>query len=123
MSGSNTDLLTTAKNVVTQMATLGQQWLAIQGTQTAKGLTATTLLKSGAGRVASVVVVVAGSADGAIYDAISTAAIGPSNLIWTIHKSLTVIDQTSVPVVLNLPFKDGLVIVPGTGMTVVVSYS
>lgn len=123
MSGSISDILTVGKNVVTAIAQLGQNYLNVQGVNIAKNITATTLVKSGSGRVATVIVVVSGSSDGAIYDAISTAATSSNNLIWTIHKSATVVDQTSTPIVLNLPFKDGLVITPGTGMTVVVSYS
>lgn len=123
MSGSISDILTVGKNVVTAIAQLGQNYLNVQGVNIAKNITATTLVKSGSGRVATVIVVVSGSSDGAIYDAISTAAASSKNLIWTIHKSATVVDQTSTPIVLNLPFKDGLVITPGTGMTVVVSYS
>jgi hypothetical protein len=123
MSGSLSDILTTGKNIVTAIATLGQNYLNIQGVSIYKNITTTTLIKSGSGRVVTVVVVVAGSTNGAIYDAISTAAASSTNLIWTIYKDATVSAATSVPVVLNLPFKDGLVITPGTGMTVIVSYS
>jgi hypothetical protein len=123
MSGSLSDILTTGKNIVTAISTLGQNYLNVQGASIAKNITASTLVKPGSGRVVTVIVTVAGSTDGAIYDAISTAAASPNNLIWTIHKDATVSAATSVPVVLNLPFKDGLVITPGTGMTVIVSYS
>lgn len=123
MSGSISDILTVGKNIVTAIATLGQNYLAVQGVSITKNITASTLLKSGSGRVAAVIVIVSGSGDGAIYDAVSTATASSVNKIWTIHKSATVVDETSTPVVLNLPFKDGLVITPGTGMTVIVSYS
>lgn len=123
MSGSISDILTVGKNIVTAIATLGQNYLAVQGVSIAKNITASTLVKSGSGRVVTVIVTVAGTTDGAIYDAVSTATASSINLIWTINKSATVSGATSIPVVLNLPFKDGLVITPGTGMTVVVSYS
>lgn len=123
MSGSLSDILTTAKNIVTQVATLGQQYLAVQGTQNSKAITATTLVKSGSGRLATLIVTVAGSGDGSIYDAISVAAAGATNLIWTIDNVATWSGGTQGPLVMNIPFKDGLVVAPGTGMTVVVSYS
>jgi len=127
MSGSLTDILTTSKNVVTAVNQLGQTYLAVQGSKIYKNITAATLVQKGAGRIASVVVVVAGSTSGAIYDAISTAAAAASNQIWTIPPGATGTASgdrnTGMPVVLNLPVSDGIVVTPGTGMTVVVSYS
>ena len=124
MSGSLSDILTTGKNVVTSIAQLGQNYLNVQGVSIAKNITATTLVKSGSGRVVRIVVLATnGSSTGSIYDAISTATAASTNQIWTIAAAVTASGANAGPIELNLPFKDGLVITPGTGMTVVVSYS
>jgi hypothetical protein len=64
--------------------------------------------------LASVSVIVAGSTDGMIYD---------SNVIGTLTNAIAVVDNVIGVSVKNLPYNNGLVVVPGTGMTVVVSYS
>lgn len=124
MSGSLSDILTTGKNVVTAIAQLGQYYLNVQGTKIAKNITATTLVKSGSGRVVNLIVLATdGASVGTIYDSVSTAAASSVNEIWTIFPDVTASGANAGPIILNLPFKDGLVITPGTGMTVVVSYS
>jgi len=124
MSGSFTDILTVGKNIVTAVADLGTQYLSVYGAQTARNIVATTLVKSGSGRVVKVIVLATnGSSTGAIYDANTTAQAVAGNLLWTIPAAVSAASASSTPVELNLPFQSGLVIVPGTGMIVVVSYS
>lgn len=111
---SLSDLLTAAKNIVTSVNQLGQTYLQVQGSQSLSGITAATLVKSGQGRVARVSVVVAGSAAGAIYDTnVPSATTGQ---IWVIPNTVGVTE-------INLPVNNGIVVAPGTGQTVVVSYS
>lgn len=108
------DILTAAKNVVTAINQLGQTYLQVQGSKLFSSITAATLVQSGQGRLARVSVVVAGSSAGSIYDAsVSTAT---TNQIWVIPNTVGVTD-------VNLPVNNGIVVVPGTGQTVVISYS
>lgn len=111
---SLTDIFTVSKNIVSAINTLGQTYLKVQGTSRSDTLTASALVSSGQGRLASVSVVVAGSADGMIYD---------SSAVGTLVNALAVIDNALGVTVINMPYNSGLVVVPGTGMTVVVSYS
>lgn len=114
MSASISDILTAAKNIVTAINGLGQTYLRVQGALRSGTLTASTAVASGQGRLASISVIVAGSTDGMIYDSNSTGLL---------TNELMVIDNVVGVTVANLPFNNGLVVVPGTGMTVVVTYS
>lgn len=111
---SLSDLLTAAKNIVQAVNSLAQTYLNVQGAQNFAGLTATTVVKATAGRVANISVIVAGSADGAVYD---SAATGNTT------KPLFVIPMTVGVFVVNLPASFGITIVPGTGQTVSGSFS
>lgn len=114
MAASLDDILTTQRNGVINLANLSETWLQINGKQSANALTAATLVKTGSGRIASVSVVVGGSSEGTIYDANSASAT--TGAIFEIPK------QHGVYVV-NFPFVNGLVVAPGTGQTISVSYS
>ncbi len=114
MSASLTDLLTAAKNVVTAVNSLAQTYLGVEGMQAFNGLTAATVATSKAGRVKKVSVVVAGSASGLVYDSNSTSVT--ANPICAIPTTVGVYD-------IDMPFVNGLLIVPGTGQTVSGSYS
>ena len=111
---SLSDLLTAAKNVVTAINQLGQTYLQVQGSKFYSGITAATLIQSGQGRIARVSVTVAGSADGAIYDANSASAT--TNKVMLVPKDHAIID-------VNLPVNNGIVVVPGSGQTIAISYS
>ena len=78
-------------------------------------LTASTAI-AGATKVAKVVVVVAGSAAGGVYDCAATGDAAAGNLVATIPAAIGVI-------ALDWALATGLVIVPGTGQTVAVSWS
>lgn len=114
MSSSLSDILTAAKNIVTGLSTLAQNYLNVQGVSNACGLTAATVVKAAAGRLARVSVIVAGSATGTVYDGATTSAT---------TKPLYVIPMTVGVVEVNLPASFGVLVVPGTGQTVTVSYS
>lgn len=111
---SLSDILSAAKNIAVAINNVGQIYLKVQGASRSATLTANTLVSNKQGRVASVSVIVAGSADGMIYD---------SGVVSALINDLAVIDNTLGVTVINLPYNSGLVVVPGTGMTVVVSYS
>jgi hypothetical protein len=108
------DILTTGKNIVTAITNLAQTYSNIQGIKNSGPLTTDSLVKSSSGRVATVVVTVAGAAAGSIYDANDSTST--SNKIYTIPNTLGIY-------VLNMPTSFGIVVAPGAGMTVVVSYS
>ena len=111
---SLSDILTAAKNIAVALNTSAQIYLKVQGAKRSTTLTATTLVATGQGRLASVSVIVAGSSEAMIYD---------SSLTTTLNNALAVVDSALGVSVINMPYNSGLVVVPGTGMTLVVSYS
>lgn len=120
---SLSDILTTAKNIAVAINNAAQIYLKVQGAQRSLTLTPTSptaspagvhLVSSGQGRLASVSVIVAGSTACLIYD---------SGLTGSLTNVLAVAGNTVGVIVVNMPYNSGLVVVPGTGMTVVVSYS
>lgn len=118
---SLSDILTAAKNLVTSVNGLGQTYLKVNGSLRSVSMTGTTpvLVSSGQGRLASISVTASsGGNTGMIYDLSSTAGAG-----LVIANSLCFIDHPKVVTYVNLPYNNGLVVVPGTGMTVVVSYT
>jgi len=87
-----------------------------KGLKTAKNLSASTVIKATAGRVARVSVIVAGSGAGTINDVATTGGAATANEIASIPNTLGVYD-------IDMPCTTGIVFVPGSGMTAVVSYS
>lgn len=82
-------------------------------------LTATTLVKTGAGRVGTASVLVGGTGAGGIYDALTTATISVTNQL-AVLPALTTNQISSIKI--DMPFTNGLVIAPGTGQTIAASY-
>ena len=111
---SLTDMLTAAKNIVTAINAMTQTYVGVQGSQNLANISSATLIQQGPGRIASISVTTAGSSAGAIYDA--SLSSSTSNLIWSIPNTVGI-------TVVNFPLRFGLVVVPGTGQTVTVSYS
>lgn len=111
---SLSDILTVAKNLAQAVNALAQTYLNVQGAQNFAGLTAATVVKSSAGRIANISVIVAGSATGAVYDSAATGII---------TKPLFVIPTTAGVYVVNLPASFGITIAPGSGQTVSGSFS
>lgn len=114
MAGSLDDILTAAKNIVTAINGAAQTYLSVNGNQIAGNITATTLIKSGAGRIATCSIVVAGNTTGTIYDGASTSA--------TTLPLFTIPDTLGI-VTVNLPVLNGIVVTPGTGQTVSIGFS
>jgi hypothetical protein len=108
------DILTTQKNGVFGINGIAGSNYYLAGKLTAPTVTATTLIRSGAGWVARVSVTVAGSTSGIIYD---------SNATTTLTTPIAIIANTVGIVTVNLPVTNGIVFVPGTGMTATISYS
>lgn len=114
MTASLTDILTTAKNLVTAVNQLGQTYLSINGSKKSATLTATTVVASGQVRLVNVTVPAAGTTSGTIYDCGSTTAL--INPVFAIPTTAGVYS-------INIPMNAGITVVPGTGQSVVVSYS
>ena len=87
-----------------------------QGNAVSFNITSPTVIKTGVGRVARVSVIVAGSTNGTINDVATTGGAAAANQLYTIV-------DTVGNYVVDMPVSTGLVVVPGTGMTVAVSYS
>lgn len=115
MAGLN-DILTTAQNVASAINNIAQTYLNVQGSQTKADITADTLVLSNlkGGRLANVVVINGGSADGAVYDA---------NDVTLTTNQVFLIPQTKGVYVVNVPVQNGIVVAPGTGQQLAVSYS
>lgn len=111
---SLSDILTAAKNIAVAINGAGQTYLKVQGAIRSPTITATTLVSTGQGRVASVSVIVVGSTDAMIYD---------SNIDSSLTDAVAIVNNVLGITVINMPYNNGLVVVPGTGMTLVVSYS
>lgn len=111
---SLSDILTAIKNLVEAVNNASQAYRAVNGVSTKEGITAPIVLKASPGRIASVSVIVAGSAPGTLYD--SSQASVPTAPLYLIPNTVGVF-------VVNLPTDTGLLVVPGSGQTVTVSWS
>lgn len=111
---SLSDLLTAAKNVASAINGVAQTYVNVQGARIQQNIDATTIVSTTAGRLAMVSVTTAGSSDGVIYDAADVS---------TITRPIYHINNVEGVVFANLPVVYGIVVVPGTGQAVTVSYS
>jgi ABC-type uncharacterized transport system permease subunit len=85
-------------------------------TSSSLNVAAATVVKPTPGFVATVSVVVAGTAAGAIYDSTSSAGNTVANQIAAIPDVVGVYS-------INFPAKTGIVVAPGAGQTVTISYN
>ena len=93
---------------------MAQTYVAVQGARVQQNITATAIVNNAAGRLAVISVTTAGTTTGVIYDADTTG-------ITT--RPIYIIPNTVGVVFVNLPVVYGIVVVPGTGQAVTVSYS
>ena len=110
------DILTTQKNGVIAINNLSQGTLRGLGAQTSATLTAATLIYVGKGYLVNFSVVVAGSAAGTISNAGTIASVAAANALCAIPATVGVVKLGQV-------FSTGLVVTPGTGQSVNVTYS
>jgi hypothetical protein len=110
------DILTTQKNGVVALNNLFQATNVLNPTATSATVTSSTLVIAGKGRLISFSVVVAGSASGLIHNAGTPTGGAASNALVATPTTIGV-----YPV--NMMFTDGLLIEPGTGQSVNVTYS
>jgi len=114
MSVSLSDILTAAKNVASAINSAAQNYSNIQGAQNTSAISTTTLIKASAGRACSVSVTTAGSSTGALYD---------SSLATSLVHEIYVIPAAVGVYVVNIPTNYGLLVVPGSGQVLTVTWS
>lgn len=116
MTASLADLLFAAKNIAQAINDAARTYLAVQGIQSAVALTASGVVVTGSGRLATVSVIAGGSGStgGTIYD---TSTAGDTRF------PIYAIPDPAGAYVVNLPFTRGLMLVPNTGATITLSYS
>lgn len=111
------DVLTTQKGGVVALSLVATASRRIAGTVTSAAVDAQTLLVTGPGRLVRYSVLVKGTALGTINNAASTAAAAAGN-------ALTVTVDTAEGVYeCGLEFTQGLVVSPGSGQTISVTYT
>ena len=115
MPASLDDLLTAVKLLVGATNSQTQNTTLLAGALDFWNITSPTVIKPSAGRIVNISVIVAGSANGTVYDATSTS--DTTRPIYSIAHANTGIQNV------NLPCQYGIYIVPGTGQTLSGSYS
>lgn len=108
------DILTAVKNIVVALNNATKTYLEVNGTSNYAAISAPTVVKSSSGRLVNVSVVTAGSADGQIYDGAQLSQT--SRPIFAIPDTLGLYEA-------NLPMAHGILVVPGSGQIVSVSFS
>lgn len=91
------------------------QLVSAGGLTGVKNITAAVAVKATPGRICRVSVIVAGSAAGTVNDVATTGAAAVANQVATIPNTVGNYD-------IQFPCATGIVIVPGTGQTLAVSY-
>jgi hypothetical protein len=115
---SLSDILTALKNGVIGINNVAQNTRIASTTSSTVPAATTTLIYQGSGRLFNYSVVVAGSTAGAIYDSATTGGIAASNQIIGTTAALAAGVYPT-----NQVFKNGLVVVTGTGQSMNVTYS
>lgn len=114
MAGSSVDIQTVAQNIAQNVNSLSQTWLVLNGTLNSAGIAATAVVKNGQGRLVKISITTAGTTNGTIYDCNNTTSL--LRPIFTIPNTLGIVE-------INFPIGYGIVVAPGTGQVVAVSYS
>lgn len=85
------------------------------GISSSLNVTATTVIKAAPGRVAKVSVTVAGSAPGNLYDKVNATGLSAATLVYVIPNTVGIYT-------IDWPCAAGIVVAPGAGQTVAISY-
>lgn len=115
MPASLDDILTAVKNAVVGINNIQQTLEENNEQYTSSTVTASTLVIAGTGKILSFCVTVAGSANGTINNSATTGGAAAANVLAATPNTIGV-------TLCNLMFTDGIVIVPGTGQSVNVTY-
>jgi hypothetical protein len=116
MPASLDDILTAQKNGVVAINNVAKSTQRVSGTQTSSTVTTSTLVVAGSGYLVNFAVLVAGSAAGTINNAATTALAAAGNALCATPATVGVYSAGQV-------FTNGLVIVPGTGQSINITYS
>ena len=116
MSASLSDILTTQKNGVVALNNIASNNIKFQGTATSATVTANTLVVIGKGRLVNYAVVVAGTGVGGVYDSATIADAAAANQLCATVETLGVFETGQI-------FTNGLVIKPGAGQSINVTYA
>lgn len=90
--------------------------ITAQGINSFLNISTATAVKSTKGRIVKVNVTTAGSAAGAVYDRATTSGTGAANLVATIP-------NTVGTYTIDFPCANGIVVAPGTGQVVSISFN
>ena len=112
------DILTTQKNGVVAINNLNNTYRIEVGTNTSDTVTADSLVIAGRGKIINISVIVAGSSNGVIYNASANIAG-----LLTNASRLLAIPNTIGVFPAGVLFTNGIVISPGTGQAVNVTYA
>ena len=115
MPASLDDILTAQKNGVVSLNKIQQTLAAEICTVTTATATASTFVIAGRGRLLRISVTVAGSAPGFIHNSSTPSGATVANALMACPNTIGVYDA-------NLYFDSGLVIAPGTGQSVNLTY-
>lgn len=114
------DILTTQKNGVVALNNVFNALSILNPTATSATVTAPTLIVAGRGRLLSFSVVIAGSGAGTVHNAGAPPGTPNGN---TAANALVATPATVGVYPVNMIFTNGLLIVPGTGQSINVTYS
>lgn len=113
------DILTTTQNHVVATNSLNQTWInftrAQLGDRTSQCITTATAVEAGPGRLVGISVVEAGTKGGFIYDASTIESPAAIDRLMAIPEQAGIYGA-------NLLFTNGIVIIPGEGQAVVLTY-
>ena len=110
------DILTTQKNGVVAINNYTNAILRGQGSYTSATVTGDTLVVSGRGYLVSFTVLVAGSTAGSIYNFNAASGFSAAQKLCAVGTTVGIYPA-------GLVFTSGLVISPGTGQSINVTYS
>lgn len=115
MAASQDDFLTTQKNGVQLLGQIQQALAAEVATVTTATVTASTFITAGKGRLLRVSVLVAGTTVGFVHNSQTPTGASAANALVAAPNTIGVYEA-------GLVFDSGLVIVPGTGQSLNVTY-
>ena len=116
MPASLDDILTAQKNGVIAINNLSQGTLRGLGTQTSATITAATVIYVGKGYLVNFAVVVAGATAGTISNTGAISTVAAANALCIVPNTIGIVNVGQV-------FSTGLVVTPGTGQSINVTYS
>ena len=116
MTASLSDILTAQKNGVVAINNVSQTNQRSLGTQTSTTVTAATVIYANPGYLVNFSVTVAGTTVGTIYNTTTTTTTAATNALCVVPNAVGITKVGQV-------FNAGLVVVPGTGQSINVTYS